>query len=566
MLNIEVLTLDYKIDYITGEAQDLRTVGLNRFFDLNYTINPGTLIELDDDGNPLPNIPTENFENRDLMYVIDKGVIDLVGGNEEIARDSIKKSLEELKKTSPDTKASLVVYGEEAEIIAIDKETKFSIDALIAAIDKIEATDKSGNLGDGIRKAKYLINENSGNKSSVVIVSAGDPNYYTQISEGNTSMLETRVNKKGVNKEDDEKAEEYVNNIVNDIIINEEGETRWYGINYGVEKEELVLNNLIDKFEGFIPEIKKPYYDDFVNINSKATAAISVKATLSAKVLDETSGIIVHDDDKSKEIEIIFNKTDTGFVVANLEEIKSQTIRVKIDKITNETDYINVADINKLEIKLSTNFNENPQKVIFNKRKDGDLEHELNPITWNVKVDIPYIIRTGLFNGRYKLTKSLEKDIIDDIQTIAEIGKDTIDEVSAPELAIENHYAFGAIIKSNADSKAKVYYKKGTGSAETPTGKIYELVGDTFKNPTPIAGEAIALTNGKIYLVVVDDYIEANKIINGSGQSFDIGVAISANETIPPTDIISSEATTSERIKWDEWGITVHPVPKPGHF
>ena len=568
---VTVGRLDYNIDYINGEAwkEEYRTVGLNKFFNLDYNINPGTLLEVDAEGKPLPtSIANENFEARDLIYVIDKAAIDLVGGNEEIARASIKKSLEELKKINPDTQTSLVVYGEEAEIITIDKKTKFSIDTLISAIDKIETSDKSGNLGDGIRKAKYLVNENSTSKSSIVIVSAGDPNYYTEISEGNTSMLETRVNKTGINKEDEEKAEEYANNIVNDIIINEEDETRWYGINYGIEKEELILNNIINKFEGFIPEVKSPYYDDFVNINSKATAAISIKATLSATVIDKNSGIIVHDDDKSKEIEITFNKTDDGFVAANLEEIKKQVIRVKIDMVTSEEDYINVADSSKLEVKLSVNFNDEPQEVIFNKRKELDLEYKLDPITWLVKVEIPYVIRTGLFNGRYKLTKPLKKDVIADMENVAIIAQDTLDEVSAPELAIENHYAFAAIVKTRIGAEAKLYYNTESGAKETIVGKAYELVEGEFINPVDI-GSAIApisLDPTKTYLVVVDDYVETDKIVGGEGKSFDIGVSIKNKLISPSTPVEDEVPSTPEISEWDNWGITVHPVPKPDHF
>ena len=450
---ITVGELAYNIDYITGEPQELRTVGLNRFFDLDYIINPGTLSVKSsrEDNESNLNISEENFEDRDLIYVVDNSAIDLKGGNEEVARESIKKSLDELKKTNPDIQTSLVVYGEEAEIITIDEETKFSIDTLISAIDKIKSADKSGNLGDGIRKAKYLVNEN----------------YYTEISEGNTSMLETRVNKKGVNKKNKEKAKEYANNIVNDIAINEDDETRWYGINYGVEKEELLLNDLIDKFEGTISDVKKPYYDDFVSINEKATAPLIIKGILTV-TSSANSGIVVQDSDKSKDIEFIFKKDTNGDGIDDSSMFVGQSqhekIKIKIDKLPT-TDYINVADPNLLEVKLTVDFDAESQEVIFNKRIEGDLKTELNPVTWLVKVEVPYIARVGLFNGRLDLTSLLRDSMTqEDIDYVYGVADKVLDNVSAPELAIENHYAFGMVIKTNTPSEIEGIIKKPINS------------------------------------------------------------------------------------------------------
>ena len=552
---IKVGELSYKVDYITAKSEELKTVGLNEFFNLEYTINNGSLIELDSEGNNKEGISEESFENRDLIYVIDRGAIDLVGGNDEIAKDAIKKSLKELKKINPDTQTSLVVYGEEAEIISIDKKSKFSIDTLISAIDKIETSNKSGNLGDGIRKAKYLVNENSTSKSSIVIVSAGNPNYYTEISEGNTSMFETRVDKTGVNKEDKEKAEEYANNIVNDIIINEEDETRWYGINYGVEKEELLLNDLIDKFEGNIPNIKKPYYDDFISINKKATALLAIKGRLIVTP-NPDSGIVVHDDEQSKDIEILFTKGVNGLVV---EPINTK-IQIKIEELY-EDEYIDVANPGNLEVKLIVDFNDKRQETIFNKRIEGDMETDLNFINWFVNVKTPYIAKVGLFNGEYNVS-----ELSVDERTVEMISSKVLEEMSEVKLAVENHYAFGMVIKGNIPLEIEGTLIDKNGEDEDININVYELnengefltaieVDDDKRDGTDDLDE-FDLTASKIYLVVVNKYIE-NAIT--PPDSYQIGIEVEIDDDNKTRDIDDEDD--------DEFlGITVHPVPKPDHF
>ena len=546
--NVNVHEVLYKQGSIGGNSNVERMQALNKFFDLSYLINPGELVLASKEGGIRKSIEGLNIKDRNIIYVIDEGAIELSGGNEEILKDSIKRSLEELKKTNPDIKTSLIVYGEEAEIISVDGKTSFSIDTLISEIDKIKSSDKSGNLGDGIRKAKYLINENEDSDSSVVIVSAGNPNYYTQISEGNTSMLETRVNKSGIAIEDKEKAEEYSNNIVNDIIINEEDNTRWYGINYGIEKEELLLNDLIDKFEGNIPNVKQPYYDDFVNINQKAAVQISIKATLSAKSL--VDGIVIHDDYEDQDITLDFKKE--GNAIIAVPSLDDEVIKVKIENLNslNDKDEIDVASSNNIKVSLTVDFEGATEPVVFNTS---------NEIEWPVQIITPYIARTGLFNGRLDSEiPTIVKDIGElDVIQVNGIAEKVLDNVSAPELAIENYYAFGAVVKLNMDSNIKLYYKNGKGSVEDPSGSIYELVDGVFKNPKPITSTAIKLTSQKTYLIVIDDYVETNKIVNNIQHSFEIGVAISNLGIMPLAE---------DDIKWDEWGITVHPVPKPDHF
>ena len=615
---LDIKRLNYEIGDITGESKALKTVSFDKFFDLNYKITPGDL-SFNRSNNTVEE-SSINIRERDLIYVIDKAIINQLGGNDEIVKVSIKKSLEKLKETDKDIKTSLVIYSEEAEIISVDGKNSFQIDTLISELDKIESSDKSGNLGDGIRKAKYLANENIESDSSIIIVSAGNPNYYTEISEGNTSMLETRVDKGGINKEDKDKAEEYANNIVNDIVINEEDNTRWYGVNYGIKHEELLLNDLIDKFDGLIPMIKNPYYDDFIKINESARTEISIKAILKAKA-NEDSGIIVHDDFKEQEIYFNFNKN--GNEITAVKNNIDAKVQIKIDRLTSNDANIDVALHSNLEVSLEVELgDEEPQIIIFNKDKGAET------INWPVHVTVPYIANVGLFNGEFRLT-SPRDGILDEFTEVNEISEHVLDIVDEPELAIENHYVFGAVIKPKVELEIEnlidiedrcrencvkckesdvaddyceadcdycdedcnrecekclqggICYEDECSICDDYEGvgilglDIYILRDKEFVRYVDSRDNDVELEVDEIYLIVINKYIETEQLNNSYKVGFEVDIddeeckciseCAKCDDCKDESDDEDCECNENEE-DYDFIGITVHPVPKPDHF
>lgn len=551
--NLKVSVIEPEIGFINPGNNPPTEVIVNNFFDLNYKIEDISFSKITSGNEKLSLESFEEMKARSMVYVVDKSAIDLVGGNDEIARDSIKKSLEELKKTNPDTKTSLVTYGKKTEIVSVDDKTLFSIDELIAQIGKIEAEDKSGNLGDAIRKAKYLSNENTDSNSSIIVVSNGNPNYYTQVSQGNIDFLETRANKDGFVVEDKDIAIEYVNTIVNDIAINEIDETRWYGINYAIEQQELLLNDSIDKLDGNIANIKNPYYDDFTSINTKAINSVSIKAKLTFKSSDN-SGIVVHDDYKEKEIELDLVGKDGKIVAKSSEDI---IVKVKVDNVDLDENgnikEVDVANPEILEVKLELDYNNKKQSTIFNTGEklisDGTkvMDDDFKLINWNVKATIPYISEIGLFNNNFDLIGlNKDRDTVQELVEVNFIAQNLLDSVSDAKLAVENYYSFGCVLKPKSDTNIKIIhslepqtkakiYKMNKISGKIDKGACINIDNTSLEVP---------LTKDEIYLITIDDYIENNIF-----APFKVGISIKNNE-----------------MGWDDRTINIIPVAKAEHF
>ena len=544
--------------------------GLNRDFTMKYRVNQGVLNAIDSEGNPI-NIDGLSKDSNRLIYTIDKAIIDEVGGNEETARDSLIKSLKDLKKKTPEIQTSLVILGEHAEIVEVNEKDIFDIDTLISEVENIEATEKAGNLGDGIRLSKYLANEFEGN-SSIILVTGEEPNYYTQVSEGNTGMLYTRVNKEGITTENMKLADEYANKVVNDIVVNEEDNTRWYSINYG-ENKESVIYDLMEKLEGYSANVSKPYYDDFVLVNERAISPSIIRIEIEATSL-ASELIEINEKSKKQEIEFVFNEVN-GKLESKAVEID---IIARLKKVDEENSMgIDVADPSNIKIEAKAS-SINVPSVIFNSSKNAE-EGEL--VVWRVKPIIPYFVEYGLFNGRLKveLPKEPEKDItLEDIASMIEveaIASQTLDELSEANLAIENSFGFGAIIKTKGEqgqksnkinlvlrdhlTKQSILRIGQTGESLT-TLKVYKYNKDTkeFADPQVISDQVndvtFELDNNELYLVTIDHHIE-NAAFNGCrvGDVFEIGINI-------------MDKGQSEALEDDFWGIKVNVVDKPEHF
>ena len=540
---INIIELIYKGGKIEGVGEPSKNIDLGREFLIKHSITPGNVEPKGNEGG-IPTTFTDQTK-RNLIYVIDKAAIDLEGGNDEFARDSIIKGLELIKDSGVTT--SLIVYGEKAEIIKSDDKDSFSIDEIIGLIEKIESNDKSGNLGDALRKAEILSSKTEG-EDSVIVVSAGDPNYYTQVSEGNSAMLYTMADKDGFSMDDRDLSEEYTNKVINEIVMNSEENTRWYGINYGLEKEEVLLNNAIRKLDGSTLEVKKPYYDDFVSINRKAISAITLRGKFIVNSKNES--IKIHEDDKSRDLELEYNE--------KLEPI-SQNIdtRIRIVDLRDMDDEekgFDVASPKNIEVKLIVEFNGEKKEIEFNTPN----ENGESVIKWWIKPNVPYVVRTGLYNGRKKLVGKT-RDVQEAIDDVKWASSQLLDELSDVELATENYFSVGMLIKSQTEIslepiepvKRNMNNNKFSNSTEIKNYTWNEDNG--FNNTTMIEyyildenNEFIPYTGNNfepsnIYLIIIEHYIKEEP-----GEKFDIGFEVGEEK--------------------DFWGVKVNVVDKPEHF
>ena len=540
---------------------------MNKFFTMKYEINPGTITAVDKAGNNTA-LNSLNLKENRLIYTIDKSIIDEVGGNDETARESLIKSLQILKDSNPDAKVSLIAFDDKAEVISVEDEEILSIDALISEIEKIESSDKAGNLGEAIRMTQVLINKEE-NPSSVILVTGENPNYYTQVSEGNKSMLYTRVEKDGVSKEDYETAQEYVNTVVNDIAVNEESKTRWYSVNYNEnDEEERIVDEVIRKFEGYSLDIKRPYYGDFERLNEKAISPVILRVEVTAEV-GEKDFIEIHEQYKSQILEFIFKKDGNDNLVADAQGIE---VLAKIKKVDESNKKIDVAKTQNIKITAKVNGFED-KKIVFN--EDGK-------ISWMIEPTISHFIEYGLFNGRFKgienkfsSQKEITPEDINIMNNVQNISSQILEDVPNPELSIENTFSTGIVIKSkvNGLKVEPVVRKKNNGKSDKdPNGNIsetpiianlykYDLKTKSFVDPfkkvegdtTTKEGNETEQTNkGKefnlndenIYLITIDYYIDGKSGSQKVNDNFEIGLKVGE----------------------EFWGIDVNVVDKPEHF
>lgn len=577
---IKIGTLDYTGGKILGmgindsltdfpEDKPLQ-MPLNRYFDLNYLISPGKLTSKMPEEEIARDIELEEKE-RHLIYVIDKAAIEFVGGNEEIARDSIKQAISELATTNPSLQTSLIVYGKEAKVVEVNKKKVFSVQELLKQIDSIEATQESGNLGDAMRKAK-IISDETVLEDSIVVVSAGNPNYYTQVSEGNSQMLSTMVDKEGFVSKDRELAEVYVESVAKQIIGTDNGGIRWYGVNYKLSKNETVLNDVLGRMEGNALKVQKPYAADFTDINSKAVSPISIQAKLNVESHNES--IQIYEEDKKRDIELQFSKDENGNIVPIDLPIKVRA-RLTSTNGQNESLGFNVADPKEISVKLNVKYNEIDYTYTFNDPKDATANNvELK--TWWVIPDVPYVANIGLFNGRITLGPETFKGTVQDVQEVQAASAKVLDELEYAELALENSFGYGMLIKTKTEEIIKPVLRLGKGEnailGATPSYKVYELEGNKFKDK----GSCEKLKAGTLYLITIDHYIDGTSPSQKLGDTFEIGIEVqgpgiqsgNANQeqetqTEQNTNVEDNKVPTN---KPQFWGIEVKVVDKPEHF
>ncbi|MGL5069094.1 MAG: vWA domain-containing protein [Sarcina sp.] len=558
-------------DSLTDHPQDAPlTMPLNRYFDLNYLIKPGTLVGTMPGGGESRAVGFD--EERNLIYVVDKAVIDLVGSNDESTRASIKNALTELKQTNPNSTTSLIVYGESAEITKVDDKDVFSIDALINQIDLIESEEKDGNLGDALRNAQILSSKTE-LEDSIVVVSGGNPSYYTQVSEGNSAMLATTAEKEGFVVEDKELAKDYIQTVVDNIIADEKNSTRWYGVNYGISNEETFLNDMLENLDGETTKVLKPYTSDFIDVNNKAVSPLSIKGTLTVESINPS--IEIHPDDVEKEINLQFEKVVGVDGATTLKPIEQKvTARAKIINVHHQNEALgfDVADAGlgaiedaeksgTIKTTLEVEHNGKVHSYVFN----DPMKPEAKPLkTWWVVPEVPYVANLGLFNGRMQLPVDILKGTVEDIQEVDATSNAVLDELEDADLAVENSFGFGMVIKTKNPQTLKPVLKIGGAEKEITTGyKLYKVVDGKLINQS----DTKTLEVGSLYVVVIDHYIDGS-VGQSVGDMFEVGVnitdgaapAISEENTDGET---STQTTTSGGAFW---GIEVNVVDKPEHF
>ncbi|MGL4741560.1 MAG: hypothetical protein ACRC41_12260 [Sarcina sp.] len=575
----------YEIGTIQGlrikEASENEIIGntihmdypLNRYFTMQYSLNAGKLKVLDGKGEEVVNSNLD-VKSRDLIYVVDKSVLDLKGGNEETARESMIKSLEILKEEGAKINGYLILLGKKAEVVEVNKKSLLSIDELINQISKAEGTLEAGNLGDGVRRAQMISDKNVENDSSVVLVTNGNPNYYTQVSQGQKSLLYTRVDKDGHNEKDRELADKYANEVVNDIVVNENDNTRWYSVNYGERTDELVVDELIKKLDGYALRVQAPYYDDFIRINEKAVSPIILKGKIIAKVNEKyKNSIVVASEDKEQNIELIFDSKANEVKANQIEfDIKAKII----DGGEMEELGFDVADSEVIEVKFIVD-SYDKQEHIFNKVLDPSLTNS-ELLIWRVKPTIPYVARMGLFNGNLTANlnslsdKKLSTEDLLSLAQVSVIANNSLDELDMCDLAINNEFGYGMVIKPKVEDTIRPIIKENGKIRDLGNEGVFSLYKlntqtNRFEKIAGADAAGVKLEGNQIYLITIDMMVQ-ERFLN---QSFEIGVEVNSSwkeeVTMPDgNESVESQVEVLNDSVKEYWTIKVNGVAQPEHF
>lgn len=549
----------------------------------NYRVNPendnkivtfGELIELKYELVPSEIMTDEKSEGvnedttRKLIYILDEGALNKKGENGELAKDSLITSLNSMKASNPKQEVALITYGSAAKIIKSSDKNFYSIDEVIKNINEIESEEKSGNLGDALRQAQWLINESKKDKISIVLVSEGNPAYFTKSNDG--KILSEFSNKAGEVGTGFEEGKEYVEEIVK--LIDKENEknerdVRWFNINYGASENQKVSTEVIETLEGENSCSIIPTAEDFKIITRNAIADLIIEGDIKAEGITK----IKVAPESNQKIKIYYNykKDGQGNIAVN---DNKQKILVPVMKDENGSDLksipfkiglkflsateLDLADPEVLKISFKADIKDS-KEVIFNK-KENTAGHVT--VEWNVESEVNYLKITGLHNGKLENIQTA-RDGNYDVESLAYmegIARQIFDGVNVAEFAMskENTFRSGVLLKVNAESKIEAVIKEGTDSSRTNIGVNdvswivyeYDQSGNKFTKVSDKKYKDVKIVQpNKLYLIVTDCFIPDNADIN---STFNIGYKLTVREgvTLPASNVVVDNQNTESGV------------------
>lgn len=516
-LDIKIDNLIYTPSNISGLDNGIpEQINLGQMLSLQYNVQAGQLklapgVDYDGEMDKLFS------KKKRVIYVIEKSVLDDKSANNELAKDSIIMGMESLLDGADNIETALISYGKEAKILKSNGLEFYSVNELINNVQALEASEQNGNLGDAIKKASNLANRDSSYETTVILISSGNPIYYT---ENDGEFVIDLDKEKGKIKSGIERATEYANNIADQIIVETDNDIKWIGVNYGLVEGQTDATDIISKLGGNASNIKNPYSDDFINIAKEVKADFKVAGSLN---IDLKSDDIELFGEASEDYDMDFyyniKKDENGNIIEDeegniiFEPIKTEQV-VNIPITLSGSGNIDLAHNDNITVSYKADrISMKDEEVIFNQD---------NILVKNVERTSPFDIkRRGFYTGR----KS--GNIIQEINS-----NDLV------ELSKDNTFALAFQVKANTNVSVDKYID--SNFIENKEVKIYN-----YQDGKMIASNSNEVTPGNEYIVVVDYYI---KDIGDTNATTDVGIKLT-------DDSKSLEDTIKIKI-----------VDKPEHF
>lgn len=516
-LDIKIDNLIYTPSNISGLDNGIpEQINSGQMLSLQYNVQAGQLklapgVDYDGEMDKLFS------KKKRVIYVIEESVLDDKSANDELAKDSIIMGMESLLDGVDNIETALISYGKEAKIIKSHGLEFYSVNELINNVQALEASEQNGNLGDAIKKASNLASKDSSYETTVILISSGNPIYYT---ENDGEFVIDLDKEKGKIKSGIERATEYANNIADQIIVETDNDIKWIGVNYGLVEGQTDATDIISKLGGNASNIKNPYSDDFINIAKEVKADFKVAGSLN---IDLKSDDIELFGEASEDYDMDFyyniKKDENGNIIEDeegniiFEPIKTEQV-VNIPITLSGSGNIDLAHNDNITVSYKADrISMKDEEVIFNQD---------NILVKNVERTAPFDIkRRGFYTGR----KS--GNIIQEINS-----NDLV------ELSKDNTFALAFQVKANTNVSVDKYID--SNFIENKEVKIYN-----YQDGKMIASNSNEVTPGNEYIVVVDYYI---KDIGDTNATTDVGIKLT-------DDSKSLEDTIKIKI-----------VDKPEHF
>lgn len=499
-LDIKIDNLIYAPSNISGLDNGIpEQINSGQMLSLQYNVQAGQLklapgVDYDGEMDKLFS------KKKRVIYVIEESVLDDKSANDELAKDSIIMGMESLLDGVDNIETALISYGKEAKIIKSNGLEFYSVNELINNVQALEASEQNGNLGDAIKKASNLASKDSSYETTVILISSGNPIYYT---ENDGEFVIDLDKEKGKIKSGIERATEYANNIADQIIVETDNDIKWIGVNYGLVEGQTDATDIISKLGGNASNIKNPYSDDFINIAKEVKADFKVAGSLN---IDLKSDDIELFGEASEDYDMDFyyniKKDENGNIIEDeegniiFEPIKTEQV-VNIPITLSGSGNIDLAHNDNITVSYKADrISMKDEEMIFNQD---------NILVRNVERTSPFDIkRRGFYTGR----KS--GNIIQEI-----------DSNDLVELSKDNTFALAFYVKANTNISVEKYI--GEETRENKEVKIY-----SYKDGNMVASNSNEITEGE-YIIVVDHYIDDTEAID---KIIEIGIQLNSENPI----------------------------------
>lgn len=486
------LALDYDLSKNITDYTDKASLG--QTLQMNYTITPKDVAV------------STTRKAKQIVLLIDSSYKD---------KDNISKYLNGFSGIS-DVTFSLVTYDTGASVsdfgTAGSPQYFANASTVINTFNTIKSTNGTGaaNLGEGLRKALFVLNNKTDVNRSIVVFGENKPNNYsyTKAADGTINYYQDIDNSDGSTTEtvgaltygsDATKASDYANVMAQKIV-----DTKNLAITIFTAGDDLNDDVLKQAASKSSTEFNKFVSDsDVTNLYNITNSDLVLSARINEVLPD---GVVFEDNSNTlnRSIKLFYTYDNTS------KKYKGLSISIPVN--------IKATKAGSYDLKNSSLFYTDIEGI--------ELSKTFNNITLNIENNL--FIKQGVFNKQNSAREKDDKGNISD-----ELGESYITTKDTNgEIAINSWVRMGALVKVNIPNSTVTVNINSTKSNEISisnfTAKIYKVNDDNTLSETSITPSI--QQDGNNYIITFaneNNYTERSYIIN---YNYKVGYANSENE------------------------------------